>query len=124
MTAVRLLLVLAVLLGPLPCGSVALTAPTAAADPAPPATGKRCKCCNRGKAEPVQSPAPAKPAPAKPTCPPDCPCAVCSPGYAPLTTAADPPRLVEPAGDFLPEPVPSEAPAGHRPPLDRPPRAG
>jgi hypothetical protein len=101
---------------------VALAA--ALADPAPPpATGKRCPCCKRDKAEPAQPSAPAKPAPAKPTCPPDCPCAVCSPGYAPLT-AADPPRLVESAGDFLPEPVPSDTPAGHRPPLDRPPRAG
>ena len=123
MTAVRLLLVLAVLLGQLPCGSVACAAP--AADPTPPpVTGKRCPCCKRDKAEPTQSPAPAKPTPAKPTCPPDCPCAVCSPGYAPLTADAGPPQLIDPAGDFLPELVPSDTPAGHRPPLDRPPRAG
>ena len=112
MTAVRLLLVLAILLGQFPCGSMTVTA--AAADPAPPppAAGKRCPCCKRDKAEPPPSPAPAKPAPAKPTCPPDCPCAVCSPGYAPLTAFTDPPRLVEPASDFLPELVPSDTPAG------------
>jgi hypothetical protein len=121
MTAVRLLLVLAVLLGQLPCGSVARAA--AAAEPVPPpAAVKRCPCCKRDKAGPAQAPTP-KPLPVKPTCPPDCPCAVCSPGYVPLTADAGPPQLVEPAGDFLPELVPSTTQIGHRPPLDRPPRA-
>jgi hypothetical protein len=118
MIVVRLVLVFAVLLGPLPCGSAVRVAATA--DPAPPVTGKRCQCCKRDKARPTDAP---KPLPAKPTCPPDCPCAVCSPGYAPLSVIADPPQLIDPAGDYLPDLVPSDAPTGYRPPLDRPPRA-
>jgi hypothetical protein len=122
--AVRLILVLVMLLGQLPCG---VTARASAAEPTTAAADDRpCRCCKRGKVPRDDRPAmPApKPVPAKPTCPPDCPCMFCSPGFAPLTVPATPPQLVEPACDFLSDCFTSHVQAGHRPPLDRPPRSG
>jgi hypothetical protein len=129
--ALRLLVIVALLHAQTPCGAAfGSPAPccchTERHDDAPPACA--CGCCDEGPADaPVDVSPPADgPQPCGPTgCPANCPCAVCSAGYVPLTdftsmalpvvTAFGPPLL--PAD-------PSGGQAGHRQLPDRPPRLG
>ena len=78
-----------------------------------------CKCCKRAKAAPCEPAAP-QPVPSKPTCPPNCPCAICTPGFAPLLAPTGSLEFVETAGDYLTDSFTSHA-AGRVSPDARPP---
>ena len=127
--ALRVLLIVALLYAQAPCGaafgSAAPCSCHADCHAATPATKCDCGCCDE---EPVAAPADVLPAderqPCSPTdCPANCPCAVCSAGYVPLTDFAVVTLPVHAAvGPSLAAAAPSRGDAGHRQLPDRPPR--
>jgi hypothetical protein len=126
----RLLLIVALLHAQTPCGA-AFGSPAPCAcraeqlDTTPPACD--CGCC---EADPADVPMDVSPSPTddgqpcEPTgCPANCPCAVCSAGYIPLTDLTS---VILPVATAFGPPLlpadPSGGQAGHRQLPDRPPR--
>lgn len=121
--AVRLVLVVGLLVGPVPTWAVAHAAAPVRA--VPPAAAGKCKkaCCSPDARRPAAPSKPDRPAPLQPVCPRDCPCPSCAPAPVFVT---DPPAPVCPGVTAVGRlPVAACPPAAdvYPSPLDRPPRA-